>query len=225
MEENKEEISNLNNINVINQDENLNKNNEELPEPEITEEEMKSIINYINNWDYEKYERDLEVREALLLLRDKMKKDEKEKEMQFNELKRKENLTSEKRDKKEEEDIKNYFEEEKIEQDNKYYTKYNENNNINVFKDELSEQEKEFLEKNWNRSTKPEFGEKIVNEKGDKEKIIYNSDDKKEKKVNNFIYKINLFIIQNLKEKKNEKKMENVIYHKPELVPSMGKYI
>ena len=225
MEENKEEISNSNNINVINQDENLNKNNEELPEPEITEEEMKSIINYINNWDYEKYERDLEVREALLLLRDKMKKDEKEKEKQFNELKRKENLTSEKRDNKEEENIKNYFEEEKIEQDNKYYTKYNENNNINVFKDELSEQEKEFLEKNWNRSTKPEFGEKIVNEKGDKEKIIYNSDDKKEKKVNNFIYKINLFIIQNLKEKKNEKKMENVIYHKPELVPSMGKYI
>ena len=225
MEENKEEISNSNNINVINQDENLNKNNEELPEPEITEEEMKSIINYINNWDYEKYERDLEVREALLLLRDKMKKDEKEKEKQFNELKRKESLTSEKRDHKEEENIKNYFEEEKIEQDNKYYTKYNENNNINVFKDELSEQEKEFLEKNWNRSTKPEFGEKIVNEKGDKEKIIYNSDDKKEKKVNNFIYKINLFIIQNLKEKKNEKKMENVIYHKPELVPSMGKYI
>ena len=225
MEENKEEISNSNNINVINQGGNLNKNNEELPEPEITEEEMKSIINYINNWDYEKYERDLEVREALLLLRDKMKKDEKEKEKQFNELKRKENLTSEKRDNKEEENIKNYFEEEKIEQDNKYYTKYNENNNINVFKDELSEQEKEFLEKNWNRSTKPEFGEKIVNEKGDKEKIIYNSDDKKEKKVNNFIYKINLFIIQNLKEKKNEKKMENVIYHKPELVPSMGKYI
>ena len=186
---------------------------------------MKSIINYINNWDYEKYERDLEVREALLLLRDKMKKDEKEKEKQFNELKRKENLTSEKRDNKEEENIKNYFEEEKIEQDNKYYTKYNENNNINVFKDELSEQEKEFLEKNWNRSTKPEFGEKIVNEKGDKEKIIYNSDDKKEKKVNNFIYKINLFIIQNLKEKKKEKKVENVIYHKPELVPSMGKYI
>ena len=225
MEENKEEISNSNNINVINQDENLNKKNEELPEPEITEEEMKNIINYINNWDYEKYERDLEVREALLLLRDKMKKDEKEKEKQFNELKRKENLTSEKRDNKEEENIKNYFEEEKIEQDNKYYTKYNENNNINVFKDELSEQEKEFLEKNWNRSTRPEFGEKIVNEKGDKEKIIYNSDDKKEKKVNNFIYKINLFIIQNLKEKKNEKKMENVIYHKPELVPSMGKYI
>jgi hypothetical protein len=195
MEENKEEISNSNNINVINQGGNLNKNNEELPEPEITEEEMKSIINYINNWDYEKYERDLEVREALLLLRDKMKKDEKEKEKQFNELKRKENLTSEKRDNKEEENIKNYFEEEKIEQDNKYYTKYNENSNINVFKDELSEQEKEFLEKNWNRSTKPEFGEKIVNEKGDKEKIIYNSDDKKEKKVNNFIYKINLFII------------------------------
>ena len=28
------------------------------------------------------------------------------------------------------------------------------------------------LEKNWNSSTKPDYGEKIVNEKGDKEIII-----------------------------------------------------
>ena len=52
-----------------------------------------------------------------------------------------------------------------------------------AMKPKLSEKEKEYLEKNWNRSTRPEFGEKIVNEKGDKEVIIPNNDDKKEKKV------------------------------------------
>ena len=45
----------------------------------------------------------------------------------------------------------------------------------------MDEKEKELLEKNWNSSTKPEYGEKIVNEKGDKEIIINN--DKKAKKV------------------------------------------
>ena len=221
MEENKEEISNSNNINVINQDENLNKKNEELPEPEITEEEMKNIINYINNWDYQKYERDLEVREALLLLRNKMKKEEQEQKevRQINELNKKDNM--EEKINNEEENIKNYFEKEKIQQDNKYYTKYNEKNNINIFKDELSDKEKELLEKNWNCSTKPELGDKIVNEKGDKERIIYNND-KKEKKVNYFIFNLHLYF-QIPTEKKIHKKMENIIYHKPELVPSMGK--
>ena len=58
---------------------------------------------------------------------------------------------------------------------------YNNNNKINV---ELSEKEKEMLEKNWNSSTKPDYGEKIVNEKGDKEIIINNDkNDKKMKKV------------------------------------------
>ena len=183
MEENKEEAI-VNNDNT-NQNQNLNEKKDELPEPEISEEEMKNIIDYINTWDYEKYEKDMEVREALLLLRHKMKQDEEEKEKQLNELKRKENIISESNINKDNtQNIKNYFEEEKIEGDNKYFTKYNENNNnINAFKDELSEQEKEYLEKNWNRSTRPDFGEKIVNEKGDKEVILTNNDDKTVKKV------------------------------------------
>ena len=182
MEENKEEANK--NINNINEDQNLSQEKVELPEPEISEEEMKNIIDYINTWDYEKYEKDMEVREALLLLRHKMKQEEEEKEKQLNELKRKENIITESNINKDNTDnIKNYFEEEKIEGNNKYFTKYNENNNINAFKDELSEQEKEYLEKNWNRSTRPEFGEKIVNEKGDKEIIMTNNDDKKVKKV------------------------------------------
>ena len=181
MEENKEEI------NPENLDKDLKEKAEELPEPEISEEEMKSIIDYINTWDYEKYERDMEVREALLLLRNKMKQEEEEKEKQINELRRKENLIAESDINKNETDsIKNYFKEEKIEGDNKYLTKYTNNNDPNVFKDELSEKEKEYLEKNWNRSTRPEFGEKIVNEKGDKEIVIPNKEDKKEKKVRNY---------------------------------------
>ena len=138
---------------------------------------MKEIIDFINNWDYEKYERDAEVREALLLLRSKMKKEEAEKEKQLEELRIKEKNT---KDDKEEEEFKNNKTNIIEAQLNSY-----ENNN-NKINDELSEQEKEVLEKNWNSSTKPEYGEKIVNEKGDKEIIINN--DKKPKKVILLLY-------------------------------------
>ena len=148
--------------------ENLNPNIDNQPEPEITENEMKEIIDFINNWDYEKYERDSEVREALLLLRSKMKKEEEEKAQQLEELRIKEKNTI----------INNNIKEEN-KNDNIYIEDQSKNNNkVNI---ELSEQEKEILEKNWNSSTKPEYGEKIVNEKGDKEIIINN--DKKIKKV------------------------------------------
>lgn len=187
MEENKEEIITSNNENKNTNNPNLTENINDLPEPEISEEEMKNIINYINTWDYEKYERDSEVREALLLLRTKMRQEEEEKEKKFNELKRKEKIISETKinnnTDNNAENNKDLFKEEKIEADKKNMTIYNDNKNINVFKDELSEQEKELLEKNWVRSTKPEFGEKIVNEKGDKEIIVSNDNDKKAKKV------------------------------------------
>ena len=169
-EEIKENVTNGDNVkNNINID--------EQPEPEITENEMKEIIDFINNWDYEKYERDSEVREALLLLRSKMKKEEEEKAQQLKEL----------RIKEKNEIINNQInndniEEEENQNDNLYTPdQINNNNKINV---ELSEKEKEMLEKNWNSSTKPDYGEKIVNEKGDKEIIINNDkNDKKMKKV------------------------------------------
>ena len=164
-EKEKENYSNIENDNTK-----LN----DLPEPEISENEMKEIIDFINNWDYEKYERDSEVREALLLLRSKMKQEEKEKDKKFEELRKKE-----KNDKKnninKDDDI---YKEEDIKDDNKYNDEIENKNKVNI---ELSEQEKEILEKNWNNSTKPEYGEKIVNEKGDKEIIINN--DKKMNKV------------------------------------------
>ena len=169
-EEIKENFTNEDNVNN-------NINIDDQPEPEITESEMKEIIDFINNWDYEKYERDSEVREALLLLRSKMKKEEEEKAQQLKEL----------RIKEKNEIINNQInndniEEEENKNDNLYTPdQINNNNKINV---ELSEKEKEMLEKNWNSSTKPDYGEKIVNEKGDKEIIINNDkNDKKMKKV------------------------------------------
>ena len=164
MEEEKENCSN---------EENINTKLDDLPEPEISENEMKEIIDFINNWDYEKYERDSEVREALLLLRNKMKQEEKEKEKKLEELRIKEKNDIINNQNKNDE-----YKEEDIEEENKYNDELNYNNKAN---NELSEQEKEELEKNWNSSTKPEYGEKIVNEKGDKEIIINN--DKKAKKV------------------------------------------
>ena len=114
----------------------------------ITENEMKEIIDFINNWDYEKYERDSEVREALLLLRSKMKKEEEEKAQQLEELRIKEKNAI----------INNNIKEEN-KNDNIYIEDQSKNNNkVNI---ELSEQEKEILEKNWNSSTKPEYGEEI----------------------------------------------------------------
>ena len=166
--------------NDINTDNINNKINiDDQPEPEITENEMKEIIDFINNWDYEKYERDSEVREALLLLRSKMKEEEKEKAQHLKELriKEKNEIINNQNNNDNIED-----EENKIDNLNMPDQIYNNNNNkINV---ELSEKEKEMLEKNWNSSTKPDYGEKIVNEKGDKEIIINNDkNDKKMKKV------------------------------------------
>ena len=170
-EEIKENFTNADNVNN-------NINIDDQPEPEITESEMKEIIDFINNWDYEKYERDAEVREALLLLRTKMKQEEEEKAKKLNELRIKEKIEEKNYEKnKDNNDIKNekeIFNEES----------YNNNaNNMNKINTELSEKDKEILEKNWVYSTKPEYGDKIVNEKGDKEIIISNNNDNKKKKV------------------------------------------
>ena len=170
-EEIKENFTNADNVNN-------NINIDDQPEPEITESEMKEIIDFINNWDYEKYERDSEVREALLLLRSKMKKEEEEKAQQLKELriKEKNEIINNQNDN-------DNIEEKENQNDNLYIPdQINNNNKINV---ELSEKEKEMLEKNWNSSTKPDYGEKIVNEKGDKEIIINN--DKNEKKMKKVI--------------------------------------
>ena len=164
----------------------------------ITENEMNDIIAYINSWDYEKYQRDKEIREAFQLLKSKMIKDEKEKEKELKKLKKIEQnytLSGVKKNQNEniEENI-NY-----IENNNNY--DINITNNINNNEEqinndkkeikELTNEEKIILEKNWNNSTKIERNGQVINEKGDKDILINN---------------------ENLEEKKNDKLIVKYIY-------------
>ena len=166
----------------------------------ITENEMNDIIAYINSWDYEKYQRDKEIREAFQLLKSKMIKDEKEKEKELNKLKKIEQnytLSGVKMNQNEnvDENI-NYRE-----NDNNYNLNININNDNNNNEDllnnnkkeikELTNEEKIILEKNWNNSTKIERNGQVINEKGDKDILINN---------------------ENLEEKKNEKLIVKYIY-------------
>jgi len=153
----------------------------------ITENEMNDIIAYINSWDYEKYQRDKEIREAFQLLKSKMIKDEKEKEKELNKLKKTEyNYT-----------LKgvNYNQDEKEDNNNiEKNTNYIENNNNeeqfdkNKETKELTNEEKIILEKNWNNSTKIERNGQVINEKGDKD-IILNNEILEEKKKEKLIVK------------------------------------
>ena len=141
---------------------------------DISEEEMNDIISYINSWDYEKYERDMEIREALQLLKNKMLKDEKEKEEKLNQLREKEKrdmienkiLNDNNNNQNQNEDNNNNNNNNNNEQEtnnliNTNYYNYN-NDNLNNENDinnnnnyqELTEEEKLNLEKNWNSSVK-----------------------------------------------------------------------
>jgi hypothetical protein len=174
----------------------------------LTENEMDDIIAYINSWDYEKYQRDKEIREALQLLKSKMIKDEKEKEKELNKLKKTEytyTLNGKIPEKNEinnnnlnkEEDNENY-----INNYNYLNNEYNddnkeENNNINKGSKELTEEEKLILEKNWNNSTKIERNGQIINEKGDKDILLNNDtyiDEKKEILKVKINYLFNIFL-------------------------------
>ena len=176
----------------------LYKDEDEDYRDRITENEMNDIIAYINSWDYEKYQRDKEIREAFQLLKSKMIKDEKEKEKELKKLKKIEQnytLSGVKMNQNEniEENI-NY-----IENNNNYDINITNNNNNNEEQlnndkkeiKELTNEEKIILEKNWNNSTKIERNGQVINEKGDKDILINN---------------------ENLEEKKNDKLIVKYIY-------------
>ena len=134
---------------------------------EISEEEMNEIINYISNWDYKKYERDMEVREAFQLLKNKMIKEEKKNEQKLKELRKKEKneeIENKKLNESLEENIEknNNLENETL-NDQQIIKENNNNENINEenlintnnnINKELTEEEKLRLEKNWNNSVK-----------------------------------------------------------------------
>ena len=87
--ENKEEKENINAIEEDKKEENDDKKKEEIDLEEIDDginkEDINNIVDYLTNLDFEKYSRDMEIREALMVLKTKMDKDQeiKEKEKQI----------------------------------------------------------------------------------------------------------------------------------------------
>ena len=88
-EENKEEKENIKVIEEDKKEENDDKKKEEIDLEEtddgINKEDINNIVDYLTNLDFEKYSRDMEIREALMVLKTKMDKDQeiKEKEKQI----------------------------------------------------------------------------------------------------------------------------------------------
>ena len=77
-----DDITDNKEVTDIEKEENIDILNDE--EDKMDEEEMKDVLGYINSLDYEKYARDMEIREALQLIKNKMEKDQKEKESKAN---------------------------------------------------------------------------------------------------------------------------------------------
>ena len=88
-EENKEDKENINAIEENKKEEKDDKKKEEIDLEEtddgINKEDINNIVDYLTNLDFEKYSRDMEIREALMVLKTKMDKDQeiKEKEKQI----------------------------------------------------------------------------------------------------------------------------------------------
>ena len=82
-QQNTNEVDNIENNecnNEANNEGNTDKYNLELEEDEINKEDIKDIVDYLSNLDYEKYSRDMEIKEALMILKTKMDKMQEEKE-------------------------------------------------------------------------------------------------------------------------------------------------
>ena len=89
MEENNEDSKVKNEIPESNSDNNnIEIKNNNIPlepeEDEIKQEDIKDIVDYLSNLDYEKYSRDMEIKEALMILKTKMDKvqEEEDKELE-----------------------------------------------------------------------------------------------------------------------------------------------
>ena len=67
----------------INENVDLEENNDDI---DINKEDINNIVEYLTNLDFDKYSRDMEIKEALMVLKTKMDKDQelKEKEIKMN---------------------------------------------------------------------------------------------------------------------------------------------
>ena len=130
-----------------------------MEDGEITEKEMNDIIQFISALDYEKYQKDMEMREALHILKYKMEKEQKEKQERFKELQRKSEVIGGVNNENKNDDVK----EDVNVNESEYNVKEEGVTPIITYeitkehdkekeKKELTQEEKEILEKNWNNS-------------------------------------------------------------------------
>ena len=123
-----------------------NKENLEIEDKEMLNKEIDVIVNYLLNLNYEKYNHDMEIREALELIRSKMNKEKEDNnKINSNDVKNK--------DKNENEEDENNEEKEKDNNNNDNQEKNNliitnENNyELNAIEDKEEEKKKEEIEK------------------------------------------------------------------------------
>ena len=120
----------------------------EQEEEEINKEDIKDIVDYLSNLDYEKYSRDMEIKEALMVLKTKMDKIQeeniKEKEMQDKKVKIIEDKNATIFNNKEESENKEKKEENTLSVSNR---NQNENENLNnIIKNEEIKEPKEIID-------------------------------------------------------------------------------
>ena len=151
MEENSENKKEKNeNSELNNENNNLEIKNNNIPletvEDEIKQEDIKDIVDYLSNLDYEKYSRDMEIKEALMILKTKMEKVQEKKDKEQEKEKEKikiiedNNLTlynKQNEEKQIENDNKN--KEEIINQQNTINNNGNEKEEINIINNEIKE--------------------------------------------------------------------------------------
>ena len=109
--------------NKVNDKENEQKNKEDIKDPLLEDdlyenENIDDVINYLNDLDYDKYCKDMEIREALTLLKNKIDKEKEEKDKEGEKNKNKiiiEGVEQNKDDKNEKEEDKKNSNEENIE--------------------------------------------------------------------------------------------------------------
>ena len=115
----------------------------ETEEDEINKEDINNIVDYLSNLDYEKYTRDMEIKEALMILRTKMEKDQeqqaKEEEKQNEKIKIVEDNNQTIFNTKNNEQNLNLNEENTININKNQNSEYNINNNNNEKNNEIKE--------------------------------------------------------------------------------------
>lgn len=138
--QNNEKKDNINEVNNLDNKDNLTL---DVEQDEINKDDIKEIVDYLSHLDYEKYSRDMEIKEALMILKTKMDKikDEKEKEIENREIIEDNNLTIYNNHNEENKNKEETADESKIIYKNENGNKNNLNNDIKKQKEIIDEEE------------------------------------------------------------------------------------